>query len=736
MRSLELHQVVHGYRAGHHSLASSIELTAAEDALLGRLSDLAGHLPSGVRFESYHTGYPCGRFYAFARTWLDDSAPRGGAVLTHTLLIALDDVGTLDTVFAIASGHHKPDAAALDAFRAPVTVEPTTQPPAESDVQVIAEFFGTTHPVWRLASAPVRDSVVNIWSHCSTTQRARMAFCTFCFSPRRLDDGRLFDLMVAPPEARAEFERLPRLRSRPPWAQQLASRPQMLADIQRDWDRPLARGQLPALIRLLELRVDAPARLTAARSAADMLQQLDPHATHAWWPPIIEALVDHQASAPMEPKPLWDLVDLLERPALQRHRPSRLEAVVHTEAVRRLSAHPETAIHQLNALYTACSRLDPPIGLLPQLATLELPLKLVQQVVEMLAPELATTLLRTVPQRERARLLKTIDTPRAHRIAEELGDTEVAAALWPEEQLDAFWAWLEDRPEAWSGARRRDPLGFVRWGISRPSDPRLAREVAQGVRDLRWSPEQLADTAIGAANGSLVCLEFVLYGGGWHLARILHRRDDAVLILDHDLLEGLASRSRAVEDFAPLACACILDGRLLKNVASDWLSSQVVTRWCGRVQPHRVLRWSVPADGLARWLAALPDNPSRDLAAVTSRLLDRSSRAGLAAAVPNFEKLAAFNPQAGKDLIEKLIRTDVPAPSTTLRRFYPAFRYALAERGRLATMIRGESDAERGERAFVQYATRVGWSREEVLAVASDAPDLQRSLERRVRRGP
>ena len=48
----------------------------------------------------YLTVYPLPsrQFFALARTWLDDEAPRSGCVLTHTLLIPLEDWGCLSDV--------------------------------------------------------------------------------------------------------------------------------------------------------------------------------------------------------------------------------------------------------------------------------------------------------------------------------------------------------------------------------------------------------------------------------------------------------------------------------------------------------------------------------------------------------------------------------------------------------------------------------------------------------------
>src|SRR4051812_30980121 len=74
-RSIELHQLLHGYDGGHRRLAGSIELPREVDHALLKLSDMSG--PTFVRgFDRYLTGYPLSAdYYAFARTWYAPEMP-------------------------------------------------------------------------------------------------------------------------------------------------------------------------------------------------------------------------------------------------------------------------------------------------------------------------------------------------------------------------------------------------------------------------------------------------------------------------------------------------------------------------------------------------------------------------------------------------------------------------------------------------------------------------------------
>ena len=80
---------IHGYRKGHQLLASSIVLPKDDQAVVDRLSDVAGPLRPKEQFVPYLSAYPLpsGTHYVVARTWQDLGVPRAGCVRTKSVLI-------------------------------------------------------------------------------------------------------------------------------------------------------------------------------------------------------------------------------------------------------------------------------------------------------------------------------------------------------------------------------------------------------------------------------------------------------------------------------------------------------------------------------------------------------------------------------------------------------------------------------------------------------------------------
>lgn len=80
---------IHGYRKGHQLLASSIELSKDDQAVVDRLSDIAGPLRPKELIEPYLSMYPLpsGSYYVVAKTWQDLSVSRAGCVRTKSLIL-------------------------------------------------------------------------------------------------------------------------------------------------------------------------------------------------------------------------------------------------------------------------------------------------------------------------------------------------------------------------------------------------------------------------------------------------------------------------------------------------------------------------------------------------------------------------------------------------------------------------------------------------------------------------
>lgn len=213
-------QALHGYTKwrGHAPLVEPKELSSSEAYQAWILSDLSGYLPMELRFppEGYLTGFPCGRYYALARTWLDESpGHRSGTVLTHTLLGAVDDVALLPDFGVLEKLHRRPASPAdVEPYRGELELEVSEAPaatPCPAEALVAVQALLCTGP-GKVAQAPVlwvdeRQPIAVLrflWGLLSVRERATFAFCTLALNTRSVG-RRSFDFLALPPEARGNF---------------------------------------------------------------------------------------------------------------------------------------------------------------------------------------------------------------------------------------------------------------------------------------------------------------------------------------------------------------------------------------------------------------------------------------------------------------------------------------------------------------------------------------------------
>jgi hypothetical protein len=384
-----LAQTLHGYDQGHRLLASTEGLLDARElALLDRLSDLSGYLPSGTSFDRYHTGFPCGRYYALACTWPDASAARAGTVLTHTLLLPRSEARGLNDLWALAAHHQQPaSAAGWATYTQPLEVALAEQPvdhglsPDELAGLVALAFGQSQRPLLWVDSRRPEGVVRSLWHLLWPEQRERFAFCTLALQLRTVE-GTLFDFLGLPPEARGAFlqyagseawwdtGRIVHARVagllQQPWAQDIRRGGAAVTHRLVDWCHtsrlpPPEPWELPVLWRFLDLEPAATERLTAARARADLFEKLWPQAepTHPIAVRVLDDLLARQPEAALKPKPLWELVDLLKRSLLRRRcqaEPafaSRVDELRAAELLKRLSQEPARSAEELPELIEA-----------------------------------------------------------------------------------------------------------------------------------------------------------------------------------------------------------------------------------------------------------------------------------------------------------------------------------------------------------------------------------------------
>jgi hypothetical protein len=215
-RSLQIHQLFHGYRRGHEQLAASTKLSHTDSDLVTRLSDLSGTLVSGFTFESYVTMYPLpsSQFYAVALTRPDPSAPRAGCVLTHTLLVDMDDWATIpvprgiSSLFADSTAVPNHMVSTLSYIPCAPLVNGHPGAISQEDEDFVVRYFGEgIRPIIWFEAEDANEKLWAIVAGLWPALRRSFSACTLSLQPRTMGK-RMFDVMFAPRVASARFSRL------------------------------------------------------------------------------------------------------------------------------------------------------------------------------------------------------------------------------------------------------------------------------------------------------------------------------------------------------------------------------------------------------------------------------------------------------------------------------------------------------------------------------------------------
>ena len=227
---------LHGYRQGHELLSATISLDRTDQSVVDQLSDVAGPLRPGEVFEPYLTAYPLpsGSHFVLARTWQDLTVQRAGCVRTLSLIVPIDawqEAPGLKQFLSLLEPKEFPS----EAIKRPIA-EPRAAPlpiPNEFRAYELLEalFLEDSKPV-AVFDAPDPELIaVRLLTSLWPSMRRRFALSTFALSPRRIE-GRPFDLVFAPKDARSRFSDWPGRRvdgradqsARHRWSDTIASR--------------------------------------------------------------------------------------------------------------------------------------------------------------------------------------------------------------------------------------------------------------------------------------------------------------------------------------------------------------------------------------------------------------------------------------------------------------------------------------------------------------------------------
>ena len=343
---------IHGYRKGHQLLASSIILSKDDQAVVDRLSDVAGPLRPREQFAPYLSAYPLpsGAFYVLARTWQDLMVPRAGCVLTKSVLINAQAWALRPPLTAILRLLSTELPTEADAVRLELkdTIEEAFPPALNFSANDLLEALFLEHeqPVVVFDAPNPELIALRILAALWPDIRRRFSLSTFALSPRKIG-GRDLDLVFAPLNAKAKFSDWPGRRvdgrssqiDRHKWTGAIVRRvfaepvPKLLSSRDSDLlDGRQADGAAALRIALLwDELLDKLARTpTAALGLLDIANSgmvNNAVAVKSLEPRLAEAIV--MAGDSLSPNDAWDFIAAIARKVQGHDMPAGKVAIGH-----------------------------------------------------------------------------------------------------------------------------------------------------------------------------------------------------------------------------------------------------------------------------------------------------------------------------------------------------------------------------------------------------------------------
>ncbi|WP_339496834.1 GAP1-N1 domain-containing protein [Pseudomonas sp. EA_15y_Pfl1_P101] len=206
---------IHGYRKGHQLLASSVTLAKDDQAVVDRMSDIAGPLRPKEQFAPYLSAYPLpsGKYYVVARTWQDLTVPRAGCVITKSIFIDAQTWASSPLIIQVLE--------LLNAIELPGAIDAVTTKLNESlnvgggasfglNAKELLEalFLEDTKPIVVFDAPNPELTSMRLIAALWPEIRRRFALSTFALSPRKIG-GRDMDLVFAPLNAKSKFSDWP-----------------------------------------------------------------------------------------------------------------------------------------------------------------------------------------------------------------------------------------------------------------------------------------------------------------------------------------------------------------------------------------------------------------------------------------------------------------------------------------------------------------------------------------------
>lgn len=204
---MRIEQAVYGQVGERgHGLRQSSDKSQLAAEIYGRL-DLPDGVPSGVQgWSPFVRGFPIADRYVIAKTFLDPTASRGGMVLSHALIVSLDDVCGLDslaTLFGLL-------ATAVDEF--PILITTLDLELAGGQNTHAPELVGAANGLATQRQLPIvsvgvpgfEGLVDALWQNLSPQMRRSFAF-RLSFGPSDLVEQPLPTIVCTPEQLRARW---------------------------------------------------------------------------------------------------------------------------------------------------------------------------------------------------------------------------------------------------------------------------------------------------------------------------------------------------------------------------------------------------------------------------------------------------------------------------------------------------------------------------------------------------
>lgn len=204
---MRVEQAVYGEVPGRgHGLRTSSTNAPIAAAIASKL-DLPDAVPQGVQaWSPFVRGFPIDDHYVLARSFLDSSASRGGMVLTHALIVSLDDMCEVGSLVALFEG------LAPSVTDCPSSVATLELDTAGSSHAPAADLIGTANaltaqglaPVVRLGVEAFEQLVDSLWRNLWPDLRRTFAF-RLSFDPKDLVEQPTPTLICTPEQLQARW---------------------------------------------------------------------------------------------------------------------------------------------------------------------------------------------------------------------------------------------------------------------------------------------------------------------------------------------------------------------------------------------------------------------------------------------------------------------------------------------------------------------------------------------------